>query len=141
MTVPGTISRMPWGIRIITFFCTAFSIFAPASLIPFGEHSISGVHVSFAEFWRQGGGPTFLLAGCCYGFAAYGFLKARPWARLLFFLITLVATFSTLLEKEPIHSTVGWLAINWLVYWYLFLSRAARAYFFENQASQSPGND
>ena len=121
---------MPLGLRFTTLFCAIFSIFAPISLLPFGEHRINDVSVDFVEFWRQGGGPAFLLFGGICVSITYGFLQARPWSRLLFFLAMLVLTCCAVITPQ-FESIVIAIVLNGWAFWYFFRCQTVTAYFFE----------
>jgi hypothetical protein len=120
------IRSMPTGLRLLTYACFGFGLFLPLSLLPFG-HRIGGQEVSFAEFWRRGGGPAFFIAGILFPITGYGFLRARAWSRYLFvgisIALAILSAFSSL--REALMALV-WAAA---VAYYLFCWPQVRDYF------------
>jgi hypothetical protein len=98
-TIKMAVARMPSGLRIATFLCVGFSVLAPMSLLPFGEHRIDGVPVGFAEFWCRVGGPVSFSLGVVSAFLAYGFLRARRWSRVLFVFVMFALTLPGVLHE------------------------------------------
>jgi hypothetical protein len=73
--------KMPIGLRVATTMSLLSIMFLPIAFLPFGEHQIDGIHVSFAEFWQRGGGPVFAGIGLIGVLLSYGFIRARRWIR------------------------------------------------------------
>lgn len=129
--IRAPIQKMPAGLRVVTFLCALFSILAPLSLLPSGEHRIDGVPVGFGEFWRRGGGPVVFSLGVAFALLAYGFLRARRWSRPLFVLVVLALTLPALLF-EPAAQREAFIVsvvLSGLAFWYVFHRRTVREYF------------
>jgi hypothetical protein len=118
---------MPKALRWLAIMCFAFGLFLPLALVPAGGHYINGVAVTFAEFWRRGGGPVFFVAGIVFPLIGYGFIRARNWSRYLYVGIH-VAWGISFLSGSPIDALVV-LAWATLTGYYLFWRRNVREYF------------
>ena len=94
---------MPAILRWFTWMCFGFALFLPLSLIPYGSHRINEVEVTFAEFWRRGGGPLFFIAGIVFPILGYGFVRRRNWARYGFTAVQVALAVVT-----PILGGAGW---------------------------------
>jgi len=109
--------------------CFGFGLFLPLSLIPGGGNYINGVQVTFEEFWRRGGGPTFFFAGILFPLCGYGFVRAWNWSRYLFialqFALPASAFFFGILGWDTLFGVV-WAA---LITYYLFWRPNVREYF------------
>ncbi|MEQ1802450.1 MAG: hypothetical protein ABL989_11040 [Gammaproteobacteria bacterium] len=126
----AAIAGMPTGLALITLGCLAFSVFAPVSLLPVGTYRIDGVPVSFADFWRRGGGPLEFSLGVVCGSLAYGFIRARRWSRPLFVLaMALLALPGALSGPAQTEALVTGICLSGLAYWYVFHRRTVRQYF------------
>ena len=127
---------MPRILRWLTRLCFGFGLFLPMSLIPlpFGFYRINGVEVTFAEFWRQGGGPTFFAIGAASLIVAYGFVRARNWSRYIFaglqHAFWIITPLFTGFSFEMLFS-LAWAAF---VTYYLFFRPEVRAYFTHEDA-------
>jgi hypothetical protein len=139
---------MPKGLRWLTIICFGFALFLPLSLIPAGGHYINGTEVTFAEFWRRGGGPLFFAMGIVFPLMGFGFLRAQNWSRYAFVgiqiaeAIFLMQSFLTGGRAVSFRTTLGsiWTAtsatdmlvmLSWvaLTTYYLFVPRKVREYF------------
>lgn len=127
------LKRMPFVLRIVTQMLLILILFLPASLMPFGEHSIDGQLVTFVEFWKQGGGPVFALLGIVASTLAYGFIRARFWSRPVSILCFLGFASITIWEDPRMNAENLIIAIGVVVLWpgYLYLSKRVRRYFSE----------
>lgn len=130
-TIRSSLRRMPYGLRNITCLCLVFTLFLPAAFLPFGEHSIDGVQVSFTEFWERGGGPLVAGIGVTCGVLAYGFIRARRWVRPLAVLPGFLLAVIVLLFERPFNAEViaAVLFFGCLPMWYLYRRRPVRDYF------------
>jgi hypothetical protein len=126
---------MPKILRWLTWMCFAFCLFVPLSLIPAGGHYINGVQVTFEEFWRRSGGPTFFLAGVLFPLCGYGFVRAQNWFRYVFAALQFALPVGTLF-----FGGVDWdilLGVVWaaLITYYLFWRPNVREYFRANESA------
>jgi hypothetical protein len=120
---------MPKILHWLTWMCFGFAFFLPLSLIPAGGHYINGQQVTFAEFWRRGGGPIFFIAGILFPIAGYGFVHAQRWSRYLFAALQIAIPVSSLF-----FGSLDWqvlLGVAWaaFVIYYLFWMPIVREYF------------
>jgi hypothetical protein len=109
--------------------CFAFVLFLPLSLIPVGGHYINETEVSFAEFWRRGGGPIFFVAGILFPVTGYGFVRAQNWSRFVFTALHFGVALTTVFYGSISFDTA--LAFAWVgfVAYYLFWRPNVRDYF------------
>jgi hypothetical protein len=126
------VKGMPMGLRFLTFICFGFALFLPLSLLPFGG-SINGQEVSFTEFWRRGGGPTFFIIGILFPITGYGFLRARNWSRYLFAGFNVALAVFSVFGSLPVFSSLPDAVIELVlvaaITYYLFCWPAVRNYF------------
>ena len=122
---------MPRGLRLATGLCLIFTLFIPSAFLPFGEHWVNGVHVSFSEFWRQGGGPAFVGVGVISMLFAYGFIRARRWIRpvAVIFGWGLVIWIITSDRRLSFDVAIPFFMFGCLPTWYLYYRRSVREYF------------
>ena len=122
-------------LRFSTGMFLILTLFLPASLMPFGEHSIDGQTVTFVEFWEQGGGPIFAGIGTIACILSYGFIRARPWARPFSILCFLCAVSHTIWDEQGMDTESLIMTIFSSIIWpaYLYLNTGVRRYF-----SQAP---
>ena len=123
--------RMPKGLRLATSLCLIFAFFLPLAFLPFGEHSVDGVRVSFAQFWRRGGGPAFVGVGVISVLFAYGFLRARRWIRPLVVIFGWGLVVWIIIGEQRLSFDVAmaFLMFGCLPTWYLYFRHPVREYF------------
>lgn len=129
--IKSALQKMPYGLRVATALSLIFTLFLPAAFIPFGRHSVNGVDVSFAEFWRRGGGIVFVCIGVISILFAYGFIRARRWIRPVVVALGLGLVILTVVDRLRFSEDmfVVFLLCGCLPVWYLYFSRSVREYF------------
>jgi hypothetical protein len=128
---------MPVVLKGLTGFCFASILFPIIALLP-GHFTISGQEVSHAEFWRLGGGPTFVLIGILFPVCGYGFVSRKFWAPRLFMGILIAGILSQAIAGRflPIYSMQAVDALQYCIFiplllWYLMFKKNVREYFAE----------
>jgi len=103
-------------------------------------HSVNGVQVSFAEFWRQGGGPVFVGIGLVSILIAYGFIRKQRWARpiavaigwaMMALNIIGIIENCTLTPNAVVQLALSFLFGGCLPIWYLYFRHMVKEYFGE----------
>ena len=122
---------MPGGLRLVTTMCLILSALLPAAILPVGEYRVNGIPASFAEFWRCGAGIIVALVGLLFVVLAYGFIRARPWARHLAVLacwsLVGVAVFDG--PGLTLDVVVAFFGFGCLPSWYFYFRRPVKEYF------------
>jgi hypothetical protein len=130
---------MPIGIRLITGLCLLMSVFLLVAFLPFGDFAIDDTPVSFAEFWRRGGGLVFCVTGATFAFLAYGFIRARRWARFVFIIAGCAITLKAFLDDRELKpdNIIVFLVMVAVPVWYLFFRRSVTDYFSQSSETAS----
>ncbi|HTJ00219.1 MAG TPA: hypothetical protein VL527_15155 [Dongiaceae bacterium] len=129
--IKAAFRRMPQGVCYVTWGAMMLALFLPLAFLPGGETFVNGNRVSYAEFWRSGGG--FLLAGIgVIGLIlAYGLIRARRWARHLTVILCWFLVGSTIPDWRSFSPDVvgGFFIFGCLPTWYFYFRRSVREYF------------
>lgn len=122
---------MPKGLRLATMLSLIFTLFLPVAFIPFGRHSVDGVDVLFAEFWRRGGGPIFVCIGAISVLFAYGFIRACRWIRPVVVVLGWCLVILAIVDDHQfsVDLVIMFLFSGCLPVWYLYFRRPVRDYF------------
>src|SRR5687768_5442090 len=122
--------KMPTGLRYITGFCLLMTTFLFVAFLPL-DWQIGDKPVSFAEFWKRGGGPSFCAVGAFFALLSYGFIRPWPWVRQVFIATGALAIVASTIITQVLTVEALILFILWclLPSWYLFRPKPIRAYF------------
>ena len=122
---------MPTGLRILTACCLLLSSPLPLAFVPGMDFRIAGEPVSFAEFWRRGGGLVFCCVGAYFSVVSYGLIRARRWSRPMLVLggcgLVMVGTLSV--GRVSIDTVLAFVMLALLPGLYLYFRRTARGYY------------
>jgi len=131
---------MPVILKVLTGICFAMALCLVVAAIPVPHmhYEINGHDVSYADFWKLGGGPLFVVAGIVLPLSGFGFVNRKHWGRYLctgFFVIgSLFQFFAGLFI--PVYKTDASVQLSYAVFvavlvWYLFCKQSVKEYFSE----------
>jgi predicted membrane-bound spermidine synthase len=136
------LQQMPHGLSVLTNVFLLFAFLSPAFTLVcllayvLGNHSISGVQVSYSEFWRRMHLLTFFGLGIYSAVLAFGFLHATRWSRPLLLLPFVCSPILGVIHRSStftLYNYVSALFTIILFAWYLFFRQTVRDYYAKTQ--------
>jgi len=121
---------LPRHLRSLVVICFGFSLFIPLAFQPFGNPSFDGEVITYAEFWRRGGGTLFLCIGSVFPLIGLGIIWRSQWARPLYFVFALSFTAFLLFSFRGSLPAALTAMILLADASYLFVAPSIRNYFF-----------